>query len=202
MPADETATRLMIHHGTHCHDGRSGASKGLVDSTKHMVQNILAVDPYAGPRKVQMCLAKEIVSNTLLRRSNKDGSLGERQRFAIAEELGPLVQQNWLVHVTLIVFLCGVCFLCTFNPYHTYYDRFRRSVTASRGRGACKDSFGIDALLKLKRDCTYDFFHGSRFPGQGLEGEKCFVFKMSTVGGPASGVDLVNRMRRDGDGDL
>ncbi len=25
MPADETATRLMIHHGTHCHDGRSGA---------------------------------------------------------------------------------------------------------------------------------------------------------------------------------
>lgn len=78
--------------------------------------------------------------------------------------------------------------------------RFRRSVAASRNAPS-KDVFGIDALLRLKRDCSYEFFHGSRFPGQGKEGEKCFVFKMSTVG-PASGVDLVNRMRRDGDGDL
>ena len=67
--------------------------------------------------------------------------------------------------------------------------------------GSHKESFGIDALLKLKRECTYDFFQGSRFPGQGKEGEKCFVFKMSTVG-PSSGVDLVNRMRRTGTGDL
>ena len=78
--------------------------------------------------------------------------------------------------------------------------RFRRSVAASRD-APLKKAFGIDALLKLKRDCSYEFFHGSRFPGQGKEGEKCFVFKMSTVG-PASGVDLVNRMRQDGDGDL
>ncbi len=67
--------------------------------------------------------------------------------------------------------------------------------------GPSKDAFGIDALLRLKRECTYDFFQGSRFPGQGKEGDKCFVFKMSTVG-PSSGVDLVNRMRRTSMGDL
>ena len=78
--------------------------------------------------------------------------------------------------------------------------RFRRSVSLARN-GPARQTFGVDALLKLKRDCTYEFFHGSRFPGQGSEDEKCFVFKMSTIG-PASGVDLVNRMRRGGTGDL
>lgn len=67
--------------------------------------------------------------------------------------------------------------------------------------GPSKEIFGLDALLRLKRECTFDFFHGSRFPGQGSIGEKCFVFKMSTIG-PASGLDLVNRMRRTGSGDL
>lgn len=60
---------------------------------------------------------------------------------------------------------------------------------------------GIEGLLLLKKNSMYEFFHGSRFPGQGVRGERCFVFKMSTKG-PASGVDLVNRMRRDGSGDL
>lgn len=59
----------------------------------------------------------------------------------------------------------------------------------------------FDSLLLLKKRTRYSFFHGSRFPGQGTPEEKCFVFKMSTSG-PASGVDLVNRMRRSGDGDL
>lgn len=47
----------------------------------------------------------------------------------------------------------------------------------------------------------FPFFHGSRFPGQGSENEKCFIFKMSTKG-RGSGVDLVNRMNIYGDGDL
>lgn len=47
----------------------------------------------------------------------------------------------------------------------------------------------------------FPFFHGSRFPGQGKENEKCYIFKMSTKG-RGSGVDLVNRMHHTGDGDL
>lgn len=60
-------------------------------------------------------------------------------------------------------------------------------------------SHDITALLYLKDHCAYDFFHGSLFPGQ-LHDEKdrCFIFKMSTVG-PASGVDLVKRMQMGGD---
>ncbi len=60
---------------------------------------------------------------------------------------------------------------------------------------------GFDNILQLQRRCVFPFFHGSRFPGQGGLKEKCYLFKMSTKG-PASGVDLVNRMRRTGTGDL
>lgn len=60
---------------------------------------------------------------------------------------------------------------------------------------------GLDSLLLLKKNSMYEFFHGSRFPGQGLSHERCFVFKMSTKG-PASGVDLVSRMQRTSNGDL
>ena len=76
--------------------------------------------------------------------------------------------------------------------------RFRRYVSLARN-GPTRQTFGVDALLKLKRDCTYEFFHGNRFLGQGSKDEKCFVFKMSTIG-PASGIDLV--MRCGGTGDL
>ncbi len=60
MPSDEISTRLMIHRGFHLHDVRSGTSKALMDKTKTMVRNILAVDPHAGTRKVQMCVAREM----------------------------------------------------------------------------------------------------------------------------------------------
>ena len=60
---------------------------------------------------------------------------------------------------------------------------------------------GYDNILMLQKRCVFSFFHGSHFPGQGGPKDKCFLFKMSTKG-PASGVELVNRMRRRGTGDL
>lgn len=77
---------------------------------------------------------------------------------------------------------------------------FRRIVRElkNEGRGRGDESQIID----LKRQLAYEFIHGSRFPGQSLSpSDRCYVFKMST-NGPASGLDLVNRMRRSGDGDL
>lgn len=47
----------------------------------------------------------------------------------------------------------------------------------------------------------FPFFHGSRFPSQGGEKDKCYLFKMSTKG-PALGADLMNYMRWIGIGDL
>ena len=60
---------------------------------------------------------------------------------------------------------------------------------------------GYDNILMLQQKCMFPFFYGSRFPGQGQAIDKCFLFKMSTKG-PSSGVDLVNRMQRNGHGDL
>lgn len=60
---------------------------------------------------------------------------------------------------------------------------------------------GLDSILELKRKSMYEFFHCSQFPGEGFHDQCCFIFKMSTKG-PSSGVDLVNRMNRDGIADL
>lgn len=74
-------------------------------------------------------------------------------------------------------------------------------MSTEKQKGGYVSGDGYDNILKLKRTCMFPFFHGSRFPGQGRNIDKCYVFKMSTKG-PGSGVDLVNRMRRTGKGDL
>ena len=54
--------------------------------------------------------------------------------------------------------------------------------------------FGIiDSITKLHGASKWAFVQESKFPGQGTDINKVFVFKMSEVG-PASGVDLVKRM--------
>ena len=61
---------------------------------------------------------------------------------------------------------------------------------------------GYEAILNLKRTCHFEFFHGSRFPLQATTStERCFIFKMSTTG-PGSGIDIIRRMDKDGNGDL
>ena len=74
-------------------------------------------------------------------------------------------------------------------------------ITSEKKKQASNMGDGYDNILMLQRKCMFPFFHGSRFPGQGKAKEKCFLFNMSTKG-PSSGVDLVNRMRRIGFGDL
>ncbi len=62
---------------------------------------------------------------------------------------------------------------------------------------------GIETkMLQLKRTSTYDFFHSMQFPYQTNDTNlKSHVFKMSTMG-PGYGVEIVERMRRSGNGDL
>ena len=68
---------------------------------------------------------------------------------------------------------------------------------------ASRIGIGIESqILKFKTSCGYRFFHGILFPGQSSDpGKRCHVFKMSTTG-PGSGIELINRMRQDGNGDL
>ena len=59
--------------------------------------------------------------------------------------------------------------------------------------------FGIiDSITKLKGSNTWAFVQESKFPSQGTDTNKVFVFKMSKVG-LGSGVDLVMRMQVGGD---
>ena len=62
---------------------------------------------------------------------------------------------------------------------------------------------GIESkMLQLKRNSLYDFIHSIQFPNQSNDAAmKSHIFKMSTMG-PGSGVDIVERMRRTGNGDL
>ena len=54
--------------------------------------------------------------------------------------------------------------------------------------------FGIiDSITKLRGASKWAFVQESKFPGQGTDKDKVFVFKMSKIG-PSSDVDLVKRM--------
>lgn len=59
--------------------------------------------------------------------------------------------------------------------------------------------FGVmDSITKLRGSSNWPYVQENKFPGQGAETDKVFVFKMSEVG-PGSGVDLVKRMQAGGD---
>ena len=52
----------------------------------------------------------------------------------------------------------------------------------------------MDSITKLRGISLWAFVQENKFPGQGADLDKVFVFKMSEVG-PGSGVDLVKRMQ-------
>ena len=56
----------------------------------------------------------------------------------------------------------------------------------------------IDSITKLRGSSTWAFVQESKFPSQGTDTNKVFVFKMSEVE-PSSGVDLVKCMQVGGD---
>ena len=59
--------------------------------------------------------------------------------------------------------------------------------------------FGVmDNITKLRGASNWRFVQQNRFPGQGADMDKVFVFKMPEVG-PGSRVDLVKRMQPGGD---
>lgn len=97
MPNDETMTRLMIHNGTHNHECQSGASKGLRERVKEMVDRVVKIHRHAGPRMVQMCVAKEIVMGSLVKEGGASESIGEQELESIVAEMEPLVEDAWYV---------------------------------------------------------------------------------------------------------
>jgi hypothetical protein len=71
----------------------------------------------------------------------------------------------------------------------------KNDVTAFR----CIRRFGVmDGITTLRGCSHWAYVQENKFPGQGSDSDKVFVFKMSEVG-PGSGVHLVNRMQPGGD---
>jgi hypothetical protein len=59
--------------------------------------------------------------------------------------------------------------------------------------------FGVMDGIAMLRGCSHwAYVQENKFPGQGSDSDKMFVFKMSEVG-PGSKVDLVKRMQPGGD---
>ena len=56
----------------------------------------------------------------------------------------------------------------------------------------------MDAVTELRGISLWAFVQENKFPGQGDDRDKVFVFKLLEVG-PSSGVDLVRRMHPGGD---
>lgn len=83
-----------------------------------------------------------------------------------------------------------------FKKYYTLSKPgLKNAVTTFRGIG----NLGIiDGIAALRGCSKWEFIHDNKFPGQGSEGDKVFIFKMSEKG-PGSGVDLVKRMQPGGD---
>lgn len=100
---------------------------------------------------------------------------------------------------SLLSIVC-LCF-CTAHKlfFVPIFCRLRKWIDEFRtDNQPCVDS--VDSILKLKEKCQYDYFQGSLFPGQvsDNENERCYIFKMSTVG-PASGVSIVKQMQKGGE---
>ena len=60
-----------------------------------MVSKVLGIDRHGVARKVQMFVAKEIVMATLMQDGGRRNMIGEQEFATIAEEMGPLVHDNW-----------------------------------------------------------------------------------------------------------
>lgn len=60
-----------------------------------MVKNVFGMDWHAVPRKVQMCVAKEIVSSSMMEVGGATHTMREQELLTVAEAMDPVVQDNW-----------------------------------------------------------------------------------------------------------
>lgn len=86
-------SRLFLHQGTHYHPVGEGISRALLKKTREMVQKFVSQVPTAGPRQIQVSLAKDIVLGSIIKPSNIEVNkkMGPNELHALLDELEPLV---------------------------------------------------------------------------------------------------------------
>lgn len=96
MPHDKSMTRMMLHLGNHMHQVQPSTSMAMIENTKLIVSKMLQVDRTAGPRKIQMNVAKEMIFSTMVEEGAKDQTniVGDVELYNFLEELVPLVENQ------------------------------------------------------------------------------------------------------------
>lgn len=112
MPHDKHMTRMMLHVGTHLHEVQAGTSQAMIEKTKHLVAKVVGVDRSAGPRKIQMNVAKEMIFSALVDDGTNDHgkAIGDVELTNFLEELVPLVEnQRQVSNSVIVVLLFSIC---------------------------------------------------------------------------------------------
>ena len=87
MPKDSSQSRLFLHHGKHTHIVARVMCRTSMQNIKALVAHVVYMDHNAGPRKVHMIVARELVLKAF---THDDKSIGE---FMSERELQEMSQE-------------------------------------------------------------------------------------------------------------
>lgn len=95
MPKDPSHTRLFAHQGIHTHELSRGMCRAALRNTKELVTRVVKMDHSAGPRKVQMIIAKEMILRAFTDEDKvAEEHMSEKEFYEMAEELQGLLKIN------------------------------------------------------------------------------------------------------------
>lgn len=202
IPNDTRYSRLVIHSGFHDHDFGDGESYANVQKAEDLVGKMAHEDKRCKPQRIQKDIAKELIADHLLATTSSSTPIDATKLDDLLSLLQPTTNNR----------RCGKYSLLLLDVIHTLslvllyltlihvLVRLKKWITQARKELQPIDlSQEITSFLYLKEHCAYQYFHGSLFPGQLHDtNDRCHIFKMSTTG-PASGVELVKRMKPGND---
>lgn len=164
-------TRCVIHIGYHMHPVSEGTSRKEIENLKTKVADMVGTSPETRPKAMQKKLAEDIVFEAILSSGQQNEGMSDEELALLFERLRPTLDTKRL-------------------------SKWKKEAKEERWDG----ERGLDSILALKSRSKIDFIQSVVFPGQlsFSSFERCHVFKMATRG-PGSGVDIVNKMRPEGE---
>ena len=85
-------SRLFIHYGKHTHMVSKGMCRASIRNIKAFVARAVGIDHNAGPRKVQMIVAREVVLRAFTDDDKAHGEfMTERELQEMSQELQSLI---------------------------------------------------------------------------------------------------------------
>lgn len=170
VPFDhDNITRCAIHMGFHDHPCGQGVNREKEKTIFEEICKTYVAAPHSTPKQVEIKVAQDLILERLITGPhNEEDSFNDGDLHELLATVTPLNDRR----------------------------RVQRCIQEIKIKKGC-GSFGLEAVLDLKKKIGYPFIHSVLYPGQLSFEIQPHVFKMSTLG-PGSGVDLVNRMRPGG----